>query len=208
MLDLAKKKCKTCLKYLGKPNFGKNKNQADGLTYQCRTCVSIVARRRREENPERIAEIQHKSYLKHRAKRLAEQKAYHQKNQETILAKSRERAKTDHARLLRKQADDARFATRPDAVQARADRQAVRRARKADLFVEDVSRLEVWNRDNGICRLCGLRADEQDWHLEHLTPLSRGGEHSYANAAVSHPTCNRSKGSKTFDEWVLNRCNA
>lgn len=32
--------------------------------------------------------------------------------------------------------------------------------------------------------------------LEHIIPLSRGGEHSYANTALSHLRCNLSKGAK------------
>jgi len=73
--------------------------------------------------------------------------------------------------------------------------------RKSGAFVEDVDRVVVWKRDGGICRLCGRIADPNAWHLEHLTPLSHGGEHSYANTAVSHPVCNLKKHDKTLAEW-------
>jgi 5-methylcytosine-specific restriction endonuclease McrA len=33
-------------------------------------------------------------------------------------------------------------------------------------------------------------------HLDHIVPLARGGEHSYANTQPAHPTCNRRKGAK------------
>lgn len=71
---------------------------------------------------------------------------------------------------------------------------ANRRARKIRQWVENVDRVVVWDRDNGVCHICGLPADLGDWHLEHKTPLVLGGEHSYANTAVSHPLCNLRKG--------------
>lgn len=72
----------------------------------------------------------------------------------------------------------------------------VRRARKVEAYVEHVDRRVVWERDSGICHICLLPADPHNWHLDHVFPLSRGGEHSYANVAVSHPTCNLRKGDR------------
>lgn len=65
-----------------------------------------------------------------------------------------------------------------------------RRSRLKDAFVETVNFDIVWERDKGICCLCGEPADLDDWWLEHKTPLSRGGPHSYDNVGVSHPNCN------------------
>lgn len=58
---------------------------------------------------------------------------------------------------------------------------------------ERVSRAVVWDRDGGLCHVCGLPCDEHDWHMDHVVPLARGGEHSYRNVAVSHPLCNLRK---------------
>lgn len=72
----------------------------------------------------------------------------------------------------------------------------IRRARLAGAFVEKIYRSVVWRRDGGICHICREPADPTNWHLEHVVPLCRGGDHSYANTAVSHPACNLSKGTK------------
>lgn len=77
----------------------------------------------------------------------------------------------------------------------RRDR-ATRRARELGQFVEYVDPTVVWDRDAGICHICKEAADMDDWHLEHVVALARGGEHSYANTAVSHPSCNLRKGAK------------
>lgn len=90
---------------------------------------------------------------------------------------------------------------RPHAIPARRaqygkDVQATRRARELGHFVERVYRSVVWTRDGGICHICELPADVAKWHLDHIVPLSKGGEHSYANTAVSHPRCNQVKSAK------------
>ncbi len=81
-----------------------------------------------------------------------------------------------------------------------ANRTAVRRAQIRGAWVEDVDRTVVWKRDQGVCYLCGRAADPQQWDLDHVHPLSKGGEHSYANVAVTHPSCNRSKNGTPWPE--------
>lgn len=75
---------------------------------------------------------------------------------------------------------------------------ANRRARELGAFVEHVDRLAVWDRDEGVCHICHLVADPTNWHLDHVRALANGGEHSYANTAVSHPSCNQAKGAKPW----------
>lgn len=71
------------------------------------------------------------------------------------------------------------------------------RARRVAATIERVYRAKVWDRDGGVCYLCGLSADPNNWHLDHIVPLARGGAHAYRNVAVTHPACNLSKGTKT-----------
>lgn len=103
----------------------------------------------------------------------------------------------------RKRANDVRWrAANPEKMREHRRRQnGARRARELGQWVEDVDPAVVWARDEGRCRLCGLAALAGWWHLEHLTPLVRGGEHSYANTAVAHPACNERKGRLTLAEF-------
>lgn len=75
-----------------------------------------------------------------------------------------------------------------------------RRAKLREAFVEVVDLSKVWERDRGFCFICGLPADPQDWWLEHIIPLSRGGTHEYTNVAVSHQTCNQMKSDRLMEE--------
>lgn len=79
---------------------------------------------------------------------------------------------------------------------------SVRRARELKAFVEPIDFFSVWCRDSGLCFICGFPADKNNWWLEHVIPLSRGGLHSYDNVAVSHPYCNNSKNNKLMSELL------
>lgn len=81
----------------------------------------------------------------------------------------------------------------------RAEYAAARQARLLGQFVERVYRSVVFKRDKGICGICHKPVDPSDWHLDHIIPISRGGEHSYANVQVTHPFCNVSKGAKLLE---------
>lgn len=65
-----------------------------------------------------------------------------------------------------------------------------------DTMVEPIDRWVIWDRDEGVCGICGKTADSDDWHLDHITPLSKGGSHTFDNVQVSHPLCNIRKGNK------------
>ena len=84
----------------------------------------------------------------------------------------------------------------------RTEYAAVRRARLLGQFVERVYRSVVFKRDKGRCGICRRKVDPANWHLDHIVPISRGGEHSYANVQVAHPFCNVSKGAKLIEHQM------
>lgn len=87
----------------------------------------------------------------------------------------------------------ARQRETPELSRMRVDR---RRAIQAGVYIEEVDRLVVFQRDNGMCHLCQLPVDPDNWHLEHKVPISKGGLHCYSNVGVSHPDCNWHKGGR------------
>lgn len=81
-----------------------------------------------------------------------------------------------------------------------------RRAWKLDQFVEDVSKAELLERDGWVCHLCGGDIDRSlSWPdpgyatVDHVVPLSLGGEHSMANCKAAHLSCNSAKGNRVND---------
>lgn len=59
----------------------------------------------------------------------------------------------------------------------------------------------VFERDKGICYLCGKEVDTFNWHLDHIIPISRGGGHTYQNVGITHKSCNLKKSNMTADEY-------
>ncbi len=56
----------------------------------------------------------------------------------------------------------------------------------------------IFERDGGICMKCGESAKKDSFHVDHIIPISRGGdEWALENLELSHPKCNLSKGAKT-----------
>lgn len=68
-----------------------------------------------------------------------------------------------------------------------------RKARLLGAFVEKVDRFRVYDQWSGICGICALHVSRERFDVDHIIPLSRGGEHSYANCQPAHPTCNTRK---------------
>lgn len=94
--------------------------------------------------------------------------------------------------------DRARFRERRREQRRLSGYSANRRARERGAFLERVDRSVVFERDAGICYLCDEAVDPEDWDMDHVIPLARGGPHCYVNVAVTHPLCNRRKGVKSY----------
>ncbi len=78
---------------------------------------------------------------------------------------------------------------------------ASKRARKRAAFVETVDPATLFERDGWRCHICGrkVRRGVDGFNplaatIDHIIPLSRGGEHSYRNTACAHRVCNMRKG--------------
>lgn len=55
------------------------------------------------------------------------------------------------------------------------------------------------DRDGGVCGYCECEPDIPD--CDHILSLSRGGRSVMDKLITSCPSCNRSKGARTVDEW-------
>lgn len=171
------------------------------------TPMSIYRRRTKERDPEKLKRQQRAHYERQdkvalnertKANRLRRIEAHRRDAREWV----RQRRANDPEMGKRiywadKEREDARLRQwRADNPDKRKDNWARRRARKREALVEDVRRGVVWERDGGICGICGKPADKTSWHLDHVVPLARGGLHTYENVQVAHPRCNIAKGAR------------
>lgn len=82
----------------------------------------------------------------------------------------------------------------------RKRRRALIKANGGDLK-RNFDRLEIFERDNWICHICGELVDRalpgrspMGATIDHLVPLVDGGQHSRANVALAHNSCNAKRG--------------
>lgn len=86
----------------------------------------------------------------------------------------------------------------------------LRRARMLNAYTELVDPLVIAKRDKYKCHICRKRInmnldckDKYSATMDHLIPLSLGGDHSYANIRLAHRSCNSSKGNRAVNEQLL-----
>ena len=167
---------KSCEKNRDNIRARQNKRRADNID-AARAADRVSKRRRYERCPEVI---------------LANRKRWRDANLERlkpIEAASRLRNAVGQKALYKKWASANQ--------DKRRAHEMARRARKHAAFVEKVNPVVVFDRDRGMCGICREPVDRNEkWHIDHVVPLSKGGQHSYANVQLSHATCNCKKHDK------------
>ena len=55
-----------------------------------------------------------------------------------------------------------------------------------------------------VCCYCGVDCAEK-YHIDHVVPIAKGGEHQAHNLAIACPSCNQRKGAKDVSEFLEGR---
>lgn len=145
------------------------------------------SRKWRIENPERSRELKARAYRARREHYLRQGREYRVKNRERRDASNKAWAEANR-----------------DAVRAIKKRYKLRRAGwEATPYVISQKALDrTMRRFNSCCAYC-QRPVSEEYHWDHVVPLSRGGAHSEGNLVPACPRCNISKNNKTVMEWRI-----
>jgi 5-methylcytosine-specific restriction endonuclease McrA len=187
--------------------------------YYQRNRDRIIAQVReyRAQNQAAIRARKRRYYQKNRQKILAAVRVYADTNKPTVLQRRRDHYQRhgEHERARNQQyrqehLDQVRAMNRTWSRQDRAKHpeksaahQQTRRARQRGVFVETVSVSVLYARDRGHCGLCPNVVLRKDASIDHIVPLSLGGEHSYRNTHLAHLRCNRLKGNRSGGQLRL-----
>ena len=190
---------KTCIKcYETKPlsEFYKDNSTKDGHRNDCTVCRKAFM----------------KAYLKTEKGKsaLAKAQAKYKQSDKGKAAEARY-AKTDKskARLAKYAKSDkgkarlARYAKSDKGKAARKARNHRRRAKMKNnggtLTAQQIQELQ--STPDKECFWCETECNE-NYHLDHIVPISKGGRNSLCNIAISCQPCNNKKGSKDLTEWL------
>lgn len=172
-----------------------------GVGRICKDCISIYMKQYRIDHEVELKEKQKIFNLINREKR---NKMYHEiymANREVNIQKRRKyyaehkEQYANFAKLYRKTINGKNACTK-----ARHKRRALKLANT----VENFSPTEIFERDGYICQICKIKTRpdiKSQYHpkrpeLDHITPLSRGGEHSKLNCQCLCRTCNCRKNNR------------
>lgn len=181
--DGERKRCSRCgeWKLMNSENFHKSHRTPDGYAGKCRECAADYGKQHRSEN---ATEYKHKASLKY------------QRSRDQIISKSRKYYADNKARRKQQIGDWKRF--NAGKVRAYAERRRTRANLVGTFTADDV--LIQYRSQRGKCWHCGKPVGD-DYHVDHLIPLARGGTNDARNIVISCPFCNMSRGAKLPQEW-------
>ena len=197
------KRCQSCHQDKPAHQFYRHRQHADRLTKTCIACLAVKActlchvhkpldafyRRRAAldghmgrcktclQQRQKAFRVAHPDLARHRDAR------YRQAHAEKIAAR---RARWRQAHPGKSQEYEAK---------RRAHK---RRAGKIELIDRDY----VYQRDRGLCSLCGRKVRKKEISLDHIVPLSLGGTHSLTNVTLVHLQCNTRKRTRTLPQQL------
>jgi 5-methylcytosine-specific restriction endonuclease McrA len=156
----------------------------------------------RAANPDKIAAASRAYDEAHRDERKAYAAAWRERNREKARATTAAYRKAHPDRV--KRAIEDWHARHPEVRRAhRADRLAARRAALGKVSKDIVPRLMTLQR--ALCSGCRADLRATGFHLDHIAPLAKGGEHADGNLQLLCPPCNLNKSDKDPIAWAQER---
>ena len=144
-------------------------------------------------------------YNDNKEKRLEQAKRYQQENKESRAVYSKEYRKNNKEALrlvktkwIKENPERARAHSRVGKHKRRA-----RIAEVGGSFTrEDIRNL--YATQEAKCYYCSISIEEE-YHIDHMTPIVRGGSNDVSNLCLTDPECNMRKHTKTAEEFISER---
>jgi 5-methylcytosine-specific restriction endonuclease McrA len=203
MESLPAKACTKCREVKLLDQYSVASKEKDGLKDCCKVCIAVDAKIYRAKTKDKAASYYKRSKLADPEKFLERGRKYKAANREKIRegdAKYREDNKEKEVvrhRIYRE--------NNPDLGRANVRK---RRARRAGNGVEVYTELQVLETYGTDCHICSGPVDlnnarrvghpgwETGLHIDHVIPISKGGQDSLANVRPSHGQCNLKKNAR------------
>jgi len=177
--------CKTCEQEKSLEDFAPSATGKLGRSAHCRLCRAAKNRETYRLNSEYFREYKREQMRRRRADMEINSKI-NERRRRSYPAKSKQGQK-----LYREELREKHF------FKWRARLWSARHREKitaSELFA-------LWHKQHGKCALSGRKLDK-DAHLDHIVPISKGGEHGMNNLRWLDPLVNVARGNLSDDEFV------
>jgi len=178
LAEVAHKTCIKCQVFKPVDCFHKCSSAKDGLQGKCKVCVKKYAAQYYLDNLEQIKASSKKYVLDNPQKHRTNNKQWRLANKEKANAAVRKHRLANLEKY--------RYYT------------SLRRAKKLTNGVYKISNNELKKLYESPCAYCGSK---ESIEMDHVIPISRGGQHSIGNLVPACSRCNRSKSNKLLVEW-------
>lgn len=149
----------------------------------------------KKNNPDKVKMWKRNDYLKRKKICNEKSKEYYEKNKDKIIAWQTGWAEANHEKVksIKRKYNNS--------IKGRAARHNYRSLKRANGYklTEDNIKMLI-SQQNNKCFYCDK--DLENFQIEHIIPLSKGGEHKLYNIVLSCSFCNHSKGHKSPEDFV------
>jgi 5-methylcytosine-specific restriction endonuclease McrA len=200
------KVCKKCLQLKPLELYNKDKTRKDGYFPYCKSCTSLQAKTRYADNPEPAKQRASNWRINNPEKKKQNNQNWIESNREKHLEYQREWARNyrkDNPNYSRRNDPEYLQSWRKQNPDKARNQKLRRRAREANARSFLVTPKDISKILSNPCIYC--KEYSYQTHIDHIIPISRGGEHRIGNLAAACAKCNTSKHSKFVSEWKLSK---
>lgn len=188
------KACTKCDEWKNLNNFYKGKRFKDGYENQCKKCRLKAMAISNEKRKEDRLKYNKEYYKRTREKQLL----YKQKNAEHYR-KYKQKYYLANKEYYRKK--EKEYRQTEQGKEARFNAELKRRSKKNNVRFTPIQRKYILNRDKWKCQNCDCKVHDssKNWntpnkaHIDHILPISKGGDSEPSNLQTLCRTCNLSK---------------
>ena len=215
LTDLASgmKRCSKCGQVKPPNAFSLQTGYTDRYRSQCKVCRSHKQMERYRDDPAGMKARRQAAYWRDPEETREKRREYRARVPERVRQWRQDEYRRDSAKIRQRvdrwnAANPGRSLERalrwqlanPDKAWARNQK---RRARLRNApVVEQIDRQAIIKRDGGICQICHRPVPTKQIHLDHIVPLSQGGDHTAANLRLTHQLCNLRRKRKAYAEQL------